>query len=70
MNKIANKFLLAGDKFTPKMHLKQPEFTSGPFNKNKGRIQIFKETGDSKNIYRNELKLAFNMIWPKEILKI
>ena len=55
MNKIANKFLLAGDKFTPKMHLKQPEFTSGPFNKNKGRIQIFKETGDSKNIYRNQL---------------
>ena len=55
MNKIANKFLLAGDKFMPKMHLKQPEFTSGPFNKNKGRIQIFKETGDSKNIYRNEL---------------
>ena len=24
MNEIANKFLLAGDKFMPKMHLKQP----------------------------------------------
>ena len=28
MNEIVNKFLLAGDKFMPKMHLKQPEFTS------------------------------------------
>ena len=24
MNEIINKFLLAGDKFTPKMHLRQP----------------------------------------------
>ena len=24
MNEIVNKFLLAGDKFTPEMHLKQP----------------------------------------------
>ena len=38
MNEIVNKFLLAGDKFMPEMHLKQPEFTysaSGPFTKNK-----------------------------------
>ena len=27
MNKIVNKFLLAGDKFMPEMHLKQPGFT-------------------------------------------
>ena len=27
MNQIANKFLLAGDKFMPKMNLKQPGFT-------------------------------------------
>ena len=27
MNKIINKFLLAGDKSMPEMHLKQPEFT-------------------------------------------
>ena len=27
MNEIANKFLLAGDKFIPEMHLKQPGFT-------------------------------------------
>ena len=58
MNKIRNKFLLAGDKFMPEMHLRQPETTysaCGPFTKNKESIQIFKETGDSKYIYQNEL---------------
>ena len=41
MNKIINKFLPAGDKFMPKMHLKQPGFTYSacePFTKNKDRI--------------------------------
>ena len=41
MNEIINKFLLAGDKFMPEMHLKQPGFTysaCGPFTKNKERI--------------------------------
>ena len=27
MNEIVNKFVLAGDKFMPKMHLRQPGFT-------------------------------------------
>ena len=57
-NDIINRFLLAGDKFMPKMHLKQPQFTysaCGPFTKNKERIQKFKGTGDSRYIYRNEL---------------
>ena len=38
MNEIINKFLLAGDKFMPEMHLRQPGFTYSacvPFNKNK-----------------------------------
>ena len=38
MNEIVNKFLLAGDKFMPEMHLNQPGFTytaSGSFTKNK-----------------------------------
>ena len=42
MNEIVNKFLLAGDKFMPEMHLKQPGFTysaCGLFTKNKERIQ-------------------------------
>ena len=41
MNEIVNKFLLAGDKFMPEMHLKQPGFTYSvcvPFTKNKERI--------------------------------
>ena len=29
MNQIGSKFLLAGDKFVAKMHLRQPGFTYG-----------------------------------------
>ena len=29
MNKIVNKILLAGDKFMPELHLRQPGFTYG-----------------------------------------
>ena len=39
----------------PQMHLKQPGFSyspCGPFTKNKERIQKFKETGDSRYVYR------------------
>ena len=38
MNEVVNKFLLAGDKLMPQMHLRQLGFsysTSGPLNKNK-----------------------------------
>ena len=38
MNNIVNKFLLAGDKLMPEIHLKQPGFTNnacGHFTKNK-----------------------------------
>ena len=38
MNNIMNKFLLAGGKFMPEMHLGQPGFTCsacGSFTKNK-----------------------------------
>ena len=58
MNGIVNGFLLAGDKFMPEMHLKQPGFTysaCGPFTKNKKRIKKLKETGDTNCIYKNEL---------------
>ena len=53
-----SKKILAGNKFMSEMHLKQPRFTHsacGPFTKIKERIQKFKETGDTKYIYRNEL---------------
>ena len=36
MNEIVNKFLLAGDKFMPEMHLRQTQFAHsacGPFTK-------------------------------------
>ena len=61
MGQIINKFLLAGDKFMPEMHLQQPQFTyrvCGPFTKHKQRIQKFKETGDTNYIYKNELDKA------------
>ena len=38
MKEIVNKFLFEGDKFMPKMHLRQPQFVygaCGPFTKNK-----------------------------------
>ena len=61
MNNIINKLLLAGDKFMPEMHLRQPQFTDsacGPFTKHKQRIQKVKETGDTNYIYKNELDKA------------
>ena len=45
----------------PELHLRQPQFTysaCGPFTKYKQRIQKFKETGDAKYIYKNELDKA------------
>ena len=61
MDAIVNKLLLAGDKFMSEMHLKQPGFTysvCGPFTKNKENIKKFKETGDSRYIYQDELDTA------------
>ena len=61
MNETVNKFLLAGDKFMPEMHLKQPGFTystCGPFTRNQERIEKFMETGNTNFFYRNELDKA------------
>ena len=61
MNEMVNNLLLAEDKFMPEMHLKQPGFAysaCGPFTKNKERIKKFKETGDPRHIYQNELGIA------------
>ena len=58
MNEIVNKFLLAGDKFMPEIHLRQPGFTysaCGPFTRNKQRIQKFMQTADTNYIYKNKL---------------
>ena len=61
MNNIINTFLLAGDKFMPEMHLRQPRFVYSacePFTRHKERIKELKRTGDTRYIYRNELDKA------------
>ena len=48
--------MLAGDKFMPEMHLRQPRFVysaCGPFTRHKERIKEFKRAGDTRYIYRN-----------------
>ena len=70
MNEMVNKFLLAGDKCMPEMHLKQPKFTysaCGPFTKNKERKKQELQTIFTK---LNLIKLVFSLIWHMEILKI
>ena len=54
MNEIYNKCLLAGDKFMPEMHLKQPGFTYSAcvlFTKNKETIEKFMQTGNKHKTY-------------------
>ena len=58
MSEIVKKFSSAEDKFMSGIHFRQPIFTySGcwQFIKNKETIQKFKETGDSRYIYRDKL---------------
>ena len=43
------------------MHLRQPQFVysaCGPFTRHKERIKKFKQTGDTRYIYRNDLDKA------------
>ena len=61
MNKIVTRFLLAGDKFMPEIHLKQPGFTYsafGPFTKSKERIEKIMQTRYTVFIYRNDVDKA------------
>ena len=61
MGHVISKFLLAGDKCMPEIHLRQPQLTysaCGPFTKHEQRIQKFKETGDTNYVYKNELDKA------------
>ena len=74
MNNIINKFLLAGDKYMPEMHLRQPRFVysaCGLFTRHKETIKEVKRTCDTRYIYRNELEmLVFNTILLMLIIKI
>ena len=58
--------MLAGNKFMPEMHLKQPGFTyraCGPFTKNKEKTQNLKKQ-EIQAIFTkmNLIKYAFNTI--------
>ena len=68
MNEILNKFLLAGDKFMSKLHLKQPGFTyiaCGTFTKNNERIEIFLKTGNTDFIKLNKACFQHDMAYGK-----
>ena len=61
MNNIINKCLLAGDKCMLEIDLRQSRFVysaCGPFTRHKKRIKKFKQTGDTRYIYRHELDKA------------
>ena len=74
MNKIISRFLLAGDKFMPEMHLKQPGFTHSACD------HLLKIKKEFRNLKKQEIqavftkmnliRLIFNMTWHMEILKI
>ena len=73
MNDTVNKFLLAGDKFMPEMHLRQPGFT---YSALEHLLRIKKEYKslsklEIQDIFTemNYIKLVFSMIWFMQILK-
>ena len=74
MNEIVNKLVLAGDKFMPEIHLRQPEFTfcaCGPFTKTKEEYKKSKKQQIRNTFIKtNKIKLIFNMTGLMEILKI
>ena len=73
MNEIVNRFLLAGGKFMPEMHLRKPQFTDsacGPFTKNKECINLKKQEIHNRFIKMDLIKLFISMTWLMEILKI
>ena len=58
MNKIISKFLLTGDKFMPELPLKYLGFTHsacGPLTKHCQIIQTFRQKGNLKHLYWNEV---------------
>ena len=69
MNKVANKFLLAGDKFMPEMHLKLLGFTysaCGPLTKNKEFKNLKKQEIQAIFTKANLIRIVFS-IWVMEI---
>ena len=54
MNEIVNKFLLAGDKFMPKMHSKQPGFLLKVV-----MVHSQKMKKELKSLWRLEIQILF-----------
>lgn len=75
MNEIANRFLLAGDKFMFEFNSQQPRFTysvCGPFTKCKKKIKMYKETGNLNHLIltvKSYIKLELVMIYLISIAK-
>ena len=68
MNKIVNKFLLAGDEFMPEMHLRHSGFickVSRPFTRNKKKGFKNSKKLEIKGIFikSNQKKLIFSMAY-------
>ena len=73
MNNVINKFLLAGNKFMPEMHLRQSQFVysaCGPFTRHKELKNLNKLVIRVIFIEMNSIKLVFNMILLMQIIKI
>ena len=75
MNEIVKKAFLAGVKFIPNMHLRQPGFTySDLWTIYKKTKRVYKNLKKEKihniSIKLNQIKLVFNMTWVTNILNI
>ena len=71
INKIIKEFLLGEDKLMPEMHVKQPGSTYSAWRPiyKKGYKKLTKQK--KHDIFKTKkIKLAFNVIWLMEILKI
>ena len=65
MNKIVNRFLPAGDKFNPELHVRQPGFTyiaCESYLEHCESTEKFRKTDHIKHLYRNELDNFFLLI--------
>ena len=74
MDNVINKFLFAGDKFMPEIHLRKPQFVysaCGPFTRHKERIKnLNKQVIRVIFIEMNLIKLVFNTILLMQIINI
>ena len=74
MNNIINKFLLAGDKFMPEMHLRQPQFiysACGSFTRIEKELKnLNKQVIRVIFIEMILIKLVFNTILLMQIIKV